>query len=133
MESDFLFNRYESVNERFKKLAGINSDEAEEWSYIIEDSIYEISDMLKSDCDFEENCHRLAAVTAALAFYKYRCVLSARGETSSFKAGDVSLSIDASSVDNAYRMYREELEGIGDILKANNFVFGRTESLCTEN
>ena len=30
MESDFLFNRYESVNERFKKLAGINSDEAEE-------------------------------------------------------------------------------------------------------
>ena len=94
----------------------------------------EIRNMLLPDCDIEKNRCRLTAVTAALVFYRYKTVLAARGnEPKSFKAGDVTIEIDDSAVKSAYMMYREELSGIGDILKVNDFVFGRTESLCTEN
>ena len=125
---------YSSIFDRFKSLAELENSEAEKWSYLIYDCMVEIRNMLLPDCDIEKNCHRLTAVTAALVFYRYKTVLAARGtEPKSFKAGDVTLEIGDSAVKSAYMMYREELSGIGDILKINDFVFGRTESLCTKN
>ena len=125
---------YSSIFDRFKSLAQLTDSEAEKWSYLIYDCMVEIRSMLLPECDVEKNCHRLTAVTAALAFYRYRCVLAARGnEPSSFKAGDVTIETDGSSLKSAYKMYSEELSAIGDILKINDFIFGRTDSFCTEN
>ena len=124
---------YNSIFDRFASLAGLTSSEAEKWSYLIDDCMVEIRSMLFPECDVERNCHRLNAVTAALALYRYRCVLAARGdEPSSFKAGDVTVENDDGAVKSAYMMYSEQLAAIGDILKINDFVFGRTEELCTQ-
>ena len=119
---------------RFKTLSSLSNTEAEKWSYVIEDCMVEINNMLLPDCDVEENSHRLTAVTAALALYRYRCILAAKDEQpSSFKAGDVAIELDGGAVKSAYRLYSEQLAAISDILKINDFVFGRTDSLCTEN
>ena len=125
---------YGSIFNRFKSLAGVTQSEAEEWSYLINDCMVEIRSMLLPECDIERNCHRLNAVTAALAFYRYRSILSARGEEPiSFKAGDVTIENDDGALKSAYKIYSEELAAIGDILRINDFVFGRTDSLCTQN
>ena len=88
--------------------------------------------MIVPDFEDNKNCHRIFAVAAALAFYRYRKILFARGELSSFKAGDLTVEIDKSSVDEAYALYCDELRNAGDILRSCDFVFGRTEGLCTE-
>ncbi len=124
---------YDSIFDRFRILAELDNAEAENWSWLVYDAMVEIRNMLVPECDVEINCHRLTAVTAALAYYRYRRVAASRGEPSSFKAGDVTLNLDNGSVENAFRIYSELLEGMGDILKMNDFVFGGTESLCTKN
>lgn len=122
------------IFDRFKQLADLEDTAAEKWTYLIYGCMVEIRNMLLPECDLELHCHRLTAVTAALAFYRYKSILAARGkQPSSFKAGDVTVNIGDGGVNAAYRMYSEELSGIGDILKSNDFIFGRTDTLCTEN
>lgn len=124
---------FDSVFKRFCRLSDLSSDEAAKWTYLVHDCIFEASDMMiVPDFEDKKNCHRMIAVAAALAFYRYRRILFARGELSGFKAGDLTIEIDKSSVLEAYSLYCEELQKVGDILKNNDFVFGRTDSLCTE-
>ncbi len=121
-----------SVFNRFSRLADLPSDEAAKWTYLVHDCIFEVSEMIVIPDADERDCRRITAVTAALAFYRYRKILFARGELSGFKAGDLTVEIDKSSVDEAYGLYCDELRKAGDILKTDDFVFGRTEELCTE-
>lgn len=124
---------YDAIYNRFVLLSGLYTDQACQWSYIVEDSMIEIRNMLRPDCDMEIHCRRLHAVAAALAFYRYRCVLAARGGAVDFKAGDVSIKSGGEDIKNAFAMYQEQLRGIDDLLKKNDFVFGRTDSICTKN
>jgi len=121
------------IFDRFKSLSGLDNSEAENWSYLVYDCMVEIRNMLVPECDVEENFRRLTAVTAALAFYRYRCVLASRGEVKHFKAGEMSVDAGDGGIEAARNFYKEQLSGINDILRTNEFVFGRTESLCTEN
>ncbi len=124
---------FSTIFDRFKSLSGLENSEAENWSYLVYDSMVEIRNMLIPECDLEENSRRLTAVTAVLAFYRYRCVLASRGEVKNFKAGELSIDAGDGGIEAARKLYRENLSGIEDILRTNQFVFGRTESLCTEN
>ncbi len=124
---------FDKVFERFCRLADLSRDEAAKWTYLVHDCIFEISEnVLIPDFEDERICHRLTAVTAALAFYKYTRINSARGDISGFKAGDLTVNIDGSAVCGAFDLYCEELAKISDIIKNKDFIFGRTDSFCTE-
>ena len=73
---------YDSIFDRFRILAELDNAEAENWSWLVYDAMVEIRNMLVPECDVEINCHRLTAVTAALAYYRYRRVAASRGEPS---------------------------------------------------
>ena len=122
---------FNAILELFRKLTELNAADSAQWEYLINDSVYEIYAMLLPDCDVETNCHRLTAVAAALAFYRYKSIMAARNDASGFKAGDVTVNFSSEAVENAKRLYIDRLSGIGDLLKVNDFVFGGVDSLCS--
>lgn len=124
---------YDRAFERFTLFSDMSAEEAAKWSYLVNDCIAEISEMLIPDSDNEENSRRIITATASLALYRYRKLLCARGDLSGIKAGDVTVSIDNKSVETARQLYIEALSDISDIIKKDEFIFGRTDSLCMKD
>ncbi len=124
---------YDRAFERFTLFSDMTAEEAAKWAYLVHDCAADISEMLIPDSDTEENSRRITTATASLALYKYRKLLCARGELSGIKAGDVTISSDNKSVETARMLYIEALAQISDIVKKDEFVFGRTDSLCMKD
>lgn len=122
---------FDEVFGTFKVLADISSEEASRWAYLVLSCIADISERLIPDFEEERYSRRLNEAAAALALYRYRKILCARGELSGIKAGDVTITDARGSVDSARELYIESLEKIADIVTDNYFTFGRTDSLCT--
>ncbi len=123
----------QNVRDRFAALAELGMSEMGEWDDIITDAFTEIERRVLSDYDNEGNCRLLEAAAAALAFYNYRTILSARREVSSFKAGDVSVQMSDDGVNGAYRLLERAFAPIECMLEGSEFVFGRVDELCSES
>ena len=122
----------QNVTTRFIGLSGLSQSESEVWSSVVCDAFEDIKGKVAQDCDTEENSRCLEAAAAALAFYNYKTVIATRREYSSFKAGDVSVSLADAGVDEARGLFERALEGCRGLFKDKDFVFGRVESLCTQ-
>ena len=121
----------ENVTERFLSLAGLSQEAAAEWSELVQDAFENIRLRVRSECDTQENARSLEAAAAALAFYNYKALICARGSVSSFKAGEVSVQTDT-GVKEAYAFFLRSLEPCVKLFCDDDFVFGRTDALCTE-
>lgn len=124
---------FDEVFGTFTVLADLSSEEASRWAYLVLSCIADISERLIPDFEEEKYSRRLNEAAAALTLYRYRKILSARGELSGIKAGDVTITDARGSVDSARELYIESLEKIADIVTDNYFTFGRTDSLCTSD
>ncbi|MBQ1546183.1 MAG: hypothetical protein IIZ59_01460 [Clostridia bacterium] len=122
----------EGVFERFVFLSGLSTVQAQQWSALVSECTQAIRAKLREDCDENANSTVLEGAAAAMALWRRCAILDARGQVNSFKAGDVSIS-SKSSADSAYSVYLQALAACGQLLSEDEFVFGRVESLCTEN
>lgn len=121
----------ENVRERFLSLAGLSSETSVVWDELIQDAFENIHRRVREDLDTQENCRCLEAAAAALAFYNYKSVVAARGNLSSFKAGEVSIQTDT-GVKEAYAFFLRALEPCSKLFSDDDFLFGRMETVCTE-
>ena len=80
-----------------------------------------INSLLKSSDDENNSC--VIFLCAAKAYYRYMLTNQSDGITS-FKAGDVSYSLDTSSaLENARAIYNFALEQCASLIKNNHFAF----------
>lgn len=122
----------EGVFERFISLSGLSEAQAAQWSALVSECTAAIRSRLREDCDENANSAVLEGAAAAMALWRRCAVMDARDRVNSFKAGDVTISAKASA-DSAYNVYLQALAACGTLLSEEGFVFGRVESLCTEN
>ena len=123
----------EDVLTRFSALTGLGYEETNEWGFLVEDACSQIGARMREPGEAPESTSLLEAAAAALAYYEYKTIEASKRELSSFKAGDVSIELEKSGVQDAYKMYVSSLEACSGLLKDSNFIFGRVETLCTED
>lgn len=121
---------YDAVLNRFILLTDIDSIEAADLSYVINDAMEEISEMLLPDSETEESSRRITAAAAALAAYRFREIVTARGDCDGFKAGDVTISSGERSLAAARRIFEESLSRISDLVQDDYFIFRGVSGKC---
>lgn len=108
-------------SERLRKavcdLTGLCTDELEGYRMIVESAANAVKDILS-----EPESDRGIMLTAAKAAYEISLFKYGSGVTS-FKAGDVSFSMNGEAVKNAERAYYNALEDCRDIVKDDGFIF----------
>ena len=114
------------VETKFAALSG----ELNQWTDIVREATCDVDSRICADNLGEDDIFRLESLAAALAFYRSRLVLSARGGAESFQAGQVSIKLK-DGIEAAYSLYSSALIACNGLLY-DNFVFGRMESFCTE-
>ena len=119
---------FDTVFKKFVALCEFDGEQADRWKYLVYESMERISDIIIPDYDSSNYRHRVTAAAAALAFYRYRKLLCARGELSGIKAGDLTVNGDKTSVDYAYSVYCDAIMAINDLIIDDEMVFGRTDS-----
>ncbi len=123
---------FDEVLAEFVRLVNPAQDEKDEYSGFVSDAVAELSDKLLQNAVTDKNSRRLTAAAAALAAYRYRLALTARGEFIGFKAGDVTISDGAQALAAAKSLYCERLEEIADLMADDYFVFRRVNAECTQ-
>lgn len=109
------------VWDEFAVLSSLGENEKEQYESLLYMSSEYVDSLLKNEED--ENNSRIVFLCAAKAFYQYALSNQFDGITS-FKAGDVSYSLDASScVENARAIYDFALEQCSALINDNNFAF----------
>ena len=121
---------FDKVYKKFITLSELDLEQADRWKYLVYESMFDISDILIPDYDSRRYRHRITTAAAALAFYRYKKILCARGELSGVKAGDLTVNEDRTSVDYAYSLYCDALLAIGDLIMVDDLIFGRTDSFA---
>ncbi len=107
----------ERVKKAVSDLTGLSESELEGYGLIIENAAQAVKDML-TDSESDKGIMLTAAKAAyEISLYKY-----GDGVTS-FKAGDVSFSMNGEAVKNAERAYENALSDCRDIIKDSGFVF----------
>ncbi len=119
---------FDKVLKKFICLSELDTEQADRWKYLVYESMFDISEILIPDYDSSRYRHRITSAAAALAFYRYRKILCARGELSGVKAGDLTVNADRASVEYAYSVYCDALLNISDLIMVDDMIFGRTES-----
>ena len=100
---------FDKVLKKFICLSELDTEQADRWKYLVYESMFDISEILIPDYDSSRYRHRITSAAAALAFYRYRKILCARGELSGVKAGDLTVNADRASVEYAYSVYCDAL------------------------
>ncbi len=109
------------VREEFITLSSLSEEEAEKQESLIYMETEYTNSLLKSSDD--ENNSSVIFLCAARSFYRYVLTNQSDGITS-FKAGDVSYSLDASSaLENARAIYEFALEQCTSLIKNSSFAF----------
>ena len=119
---------FDKVLKKFICLSELDTEQADRWKYLVYESMFDISEILIPDYDSSRYRYRITSAAAALAFYRYRKILCARGELSGVKAGDLTVNADRASVEYAYSVYCDALLNISDLIMVDDMIFGRTES-----
>ena len=116
----------QEILERFAMIANLTLEEASPWCRICEDAMCEIESSLKPDADKATSERRLNIAAAALGFYRYVLYRASGSGMDAFSAGDINIKSDKkSSVETAYKVWQEAKGNIADLLKDDNFLFGR--------
>lgn len=123
---------FDAVLSRFLFLTDIDSNEAFNCAPFIYDAMAEISEMLLPEAFTEESSRRITAAAAALAAYRYRVILTARGDCNGIKAGDVTISPNEKVLAAAKDIYIESLAKISDLVKDEEFIFKGVATGCTK-
>jgi hypothetical protein len=113
----------DKVAARFAVLAGLNTDDAEQYRTLCMDAAAELGRGERAGCGPEAS-GPLAAAAAALAFYRFTLLLECGG---SFEAGDVKVSPGGGSA-SARKLWRESLAAAAPYLVDACFLFRRTSS-----
>ena len=119
------------IKEEFITLSSLGEEDAGKYQSLIEMECEYINSLLKSSDDENNSC--VIFLCAAKAYYRYMLTNQSDGITS-FKAGDVSYSLDTSSaLENARAIYNFALEQCASLIKNNHFAFvmlwGRASNL----
>lgn len=123
---------YDAVLNRFLLLTDIDSIEMSGLAPLICDAMAELSEMLLPNTETEENSRRITAAAAALAAYRYREIITARGDCDGVKAGDVTISSGSRSLGAAEKIYTDSLAKISDLVKDQDFIFRGVNSGCMQ-
>lgn len=109
------------ITQRFALLAGMDAQDAEKWTPLIDDAVSFISASVIKPEISADDAVRLEALCAVYAFKLFR--LSSDDRVSSFSVGDVSVTPSA-AVD-ADRLWTEYAEKSQDLICGEKFLFGR--------
>ena len=121
----------QNVRTRFSTLTGLETIPPA-YDMFVTDAAARVGSTVVKDSVTRQEEVLLEACAAALAFYYYKS--NAAGNVpSSFKAGEVSLTFDGKGADAAYKLYIDALNACGELTDTGGFVFGRTDSLCTNS
>lgn len=123
---------YDAVLNRFLLLTDIDRAEMSGLAPLICDAMAELSEMLLPNSETEENSRRITAAAAALAAYRYREIITARGDCDGIKAGDVTISSDGRSLEAAGKIYTDSLAKISDLVIDRDFIFRGVKSGCMQ-
>jgi len=119
----------QEVLERFSIIAGLSIDQAAPWITICKESIEQIESKIKEGVDKQACSRRLSSAAAALSFYRYTMYKASGGGLESFTAGDISIKNDKkTSLQIAFRVWRDARSSVADLLNDDEFVFERTEN-----
>ena len=121
MEFDIVFKK-------FVTMAELDSEQADRWKHLAYESMVDINDIITPDYHSGRYRRRVESAAAALAFYRYKQILCANGETSGLKAGDLTVYDSKESLAHAYSIYCDALLDISDLIMTDDMVFGRAES-----
>lgn len=109
------------IKAEFITLSSLSEEDAGRYQSLIEMECEYINSLLKSSDDENNSC--VIFLCAAKAYYRYMLTNQSDGITS-FKAGDVSYSLDTSSaLENARAIYNFALEQCASLIKNNHFAF----------
>ena len=109
------------VKKDFITLSSLSEEEAGKYESLIYMETEYINSLLKNDGD--ENKNTVVFLCAARAYYQYVLTNQSEGITS-FKAGDVSYSIDTSSnLENAKAICNFAFEQCTSLIKDKGFTF----------
>ncbi len=113
----------ELIFARFATLCGLNSEEAEAYRFLCRDAAARLESAASSKEVVAANSEPFCAAAAAAAAYNY-FLIGGGGDVSSFKAGDVSLSLSTLKGASSAREYLDVcMENIKSFLKDEDFIF----------
>lgn len=115
----------DAVLARFAMLAGLTQEQAETWRPLCEDALIRIQSQCKENVDPAEQSNALCAAVSALAFYQYT-LCNAAEDCDDFTAGEIKITANSDSVQNAERLWLDAKEQIAHLLKNPAFYFGTT-------
>lgn len=111
-----------NVCDRFSVLAGLEAEETEQLLPFAEDACVYVQERCKVSEPDEAQTRRLELLAAAYALRLY----SLRGgQLQQFVAGDVRLTAANGWAENAGRLWRELAADSADLIKNDDFLFGR--------
>lgn len=111
-----------NVCDRFSVLAGLETEEAAHLLPLAEDACAYVQERCRVSEPDEAQMRRLELLAAAYALRLY----SLRGgQLQQFTAGDVRLTAAAGWTENAGRLWRELAADSTDLIKNDDFLFGR--------
>lgn len=107
-----------------RTLAQLEEDEAEQWYELCRSCGRRVEERLRPDVDRDRARPLVCRAAAGLAFYEATMILAARGELGTFAAGDLKLSQELSSVQEAAAAVRDaRLAEIVPYLRDDAFAF----------
>lgn len=114
----------DKVFDNFCTFSGLTDTEAEEYSGLCLSAAAEIEAQLIDSSSMAANEDALCRAAAALAFYRTSLILSAQDTSSSFKAGDVTVTRNAGNTTGAAEIIKQEyMRPIMHLLSDSEFVF----------
>ncbi|MBR3148967.1 MAG: hypothetical protein IKF64_02265 [Eubacterium sp.] len=109
------------VNEALCTISGLTAEEVQSYSILVQNCISVVENAL-TDASYE-NDNRVIFLAATRAYYNISLTKNSESGIREFTAGDVKISTEASSSDNALTLYRNAVEAASKIVRDNGFVF----------
>ena len=112
------------ICERFTLLTGISEDELSKWMPLIYDAEKYVKSILKDDVDEQRHNVVLSSAVGTYAYYKW-CMYCNGNNSSSFKAGDLTISEDNSyvSLERAENLWKECKKEMAPLTVCDSFFF----------
>lgn len=112
---------FENTQNRFMLLSGLSEEECERWYAVLKESEnYVRGIIVKKDLNESDN-DRLGTIAGVLAYCKYMTYSVEAG--SGFRAGELTMSADKDTFNNAQALWQNELRLNSDLISDSDFVF----------
>lgn len=112
------------VYTRFLTLCGLSESNGEKYRFLCDDAIGLLTSKAKSNCVISMHSGGFCMAAAALAALNYVTLYSSNNNVQSFKAGDVTIQLNAAADEQKLRAYYSEcLKTIEPYLNDSDFSF----------